>query len=518
MNERVQLDALASDKPLTIAVLAMGGQGGGVLADWIVALAESQGWTAQTTSVPGVAQRTGATIYYIEMLRARSGSRPVLSLMPTPGDVDVVLAAEWMEAGRSMLRGLATPDKTMLIASTHRTYAVVEKTHGGDGAGDPHVVTEAADFATKRIISFDMEALAAANGGVISAALFGALAASGTLPFARGAFETTIRSSGKGIEASLRTFDAAFARARAVPREVVRAGPEKQLPAAPNSNAAAALDTLLVRLRSEVPPPAQAMAYAGLRKLVDYQDAAYGVEYLDELARATAADRAAGGEARDFELTVRAAKYIAQAFAYDDPIRVADLKTRATRFERVRADIGATPDAIMRVSEFMHPRAEEVCATMPAALGRWVTAHPPLFRLLDKLVNRGRRVHSSGIFGFTQLWCVAALRPWRRRLLRHQQECAHREAWFTSALAMAASNYALACEMLRARKLVKGYSDTHSRGQSKFERVMSAAPILARREDGGDWMDRLIRAAEKDEDGALLDGALKTVASFGSVH
>jgi indolepyruvate ferredoxin oxidoreductase beta subunit len=46
----------------------MGGQGGGVLADWIVALAETEGWIAQSTSVPGVAQRTGATIYYIEML------------------------------------------------------------------------------------------------------------------------------------------------------------------------------------------------------------------------------------------------------------------------------------------------------------------------------------------------------------------------------------------------------------------------------------------------------------------
>ena len=46
----------------------MGGQGGGVLTDWIVELAERHGWLAQSTSVPGVAQRTGATIYYVEML------------------------------------------------------------------------------------------------------------------------------------------------------------------------------------------------------------------------------------------------------------------------------------------------------------------------------------------------------------------------------------------------------------------------------------------------------------------
>ena len=96
----------------------MGGQGGGVLTDWIVALAEAQGFAAQSTSVPGVAQRTGATIYYVEMLPPRDGVAPILSLMPTPGDVDVVIAAEMMEAGRSILRGLVTPDRTVMIAST----------------------------------------------------------------------------------------------------------------------------------------------------------------------------------------------------------------------------------------------------------------------------------------------------------------------------------------------------------------------------------------------------------------
>ena len=35
-----------------LAVLAVGGQGGGVLANWIIDLVESQGWAAQLTSVP----------------------------------------------------------------------------------------------------------------------------------------------------------------------------------------------------------------------------------------------------------------------------------------------------------------------------------------------------------------------------------------------------------------------------------------------------------------------------------
>ena len=197
-SKAVDASRLATDKPISIAVLAMGGQGGGVLSDWIVALAEACGWCAQSTSVPGVAQRTGATIYYIEMLPAKDGVAPVLSLMPSPGDVDIVLAAELMEAGRSMLRGLVTPDKTVLIASTHRSFAVAEKEKPGDGIGDPLVVTDAAGVAAKRTFSFDMEALAAKHGSVISATMFGALAGAEVLPFPREAFEKVIARRRQG--------------------------------------------------------------------------------------------------------------------------------------------------------------------------------------------------------------------------------------------------------------------------------------------------------------------------------
>jgi hypothetical protein len=78
---------------IKIAILAIGGQGGGVLADWVVHLAEANGYYAQTTSVPGVAQRTGATIYYLELV-PETGRTPVLSLMPAPGDVDIVSDAQ----------------------------------------------------------------------------------------------------------------------------------------------------------------------------------------------------------------------------------------------------------------------------------------------------------------------------------------------------------------------------------------------------------------------------------------
>jgi indolepyruvate ferredoxin oxidoreductase beta subunit len=507
------ISRVSTDKPITIAILAMGGQGGGVLADWIVGLAEAEGWVAQSTSVPGVAQRTGATIYYVELMRAKDGRAPVLSLMPTPGDVDIVLAAEFMEAGRSMLRGLVTPDRTTLIASTHRSYAVGEKERPGDGTGDPLTVVAASGVAARRAIAFDMQRLAEQNGSVISAALFGALAGAGVLPFRREAFEAAVRAGGKGVETSLKAFDAAFRRAEEGKPDPVRKAPEKDLPAPPAAVGVPALDALLARIRA-FPEPLRPMLYAGVRRVVDYQDPAYGAEYLDRMARLVELDRAAVGEAHGYAFTLAAAKYLAGAMAYDDVLRVADLKTRGARFERVRRELAAGDEQIVYTTEFMHPRMEEVAASLPTGLGRFLEARPRLFDALDRLVNRGRRVRTGTIGWFVALYAVAGLRRFRRRLLRHGREMQHVDGWVGTAEATLVRNYDLAVEVIACRRLVKGYSDTHARGQSKFERVLGALPTLAHRPDAADWLRRLREAALVDEEGKALDGAIRTIATL----
>ncbi|HLH48651.1 MAG TPA: indolepyruvate oxidoreductase subunit beta family protein [Roseiarcus sp.] len=513
MSEAAPARSLGPGSPrIAIALLAMGGQGGGVLADWIVAAAESQGWAAQSTSVPGVAQRTGATIYYIETAPPKDGAEPVFALMPTPGDVDIVVAAELMEAGRSVLRGLVTPDRTTLIASTHRALAVVEKQAPGDGVGDPAVVSLATEFAAKRLVAFDMEALAKEAGSMISAALLGALAATGDLPFPRAAFEQAIRTGGAGGEASLRAFAAAFDQAKAKPVQPIRRN-EKRFVAWPESSGHGELDRIGARIRA-FPAPAQPMLAAGARKLVDYLDPAYAEEYLDRLDALCELDRAHGGEGKDFAFTVAAAKYVAAAMAYDDVPRVADLKIRDSRRARVRREVGAAGDAIVVTTEYFHPRAEELCGSLPKSWGEWIEARPALFKALDKIVNRGRRIQPDTIVGYLMLAAMARLGPRRRKSLRHAREAAHREAWLKIAGEALAARYELGVEALACRRLVKGYSDTHARGLSKFDRVLSAVPRLAAREDGPAWLDRLKRAALADETGVALDGVLKTIATL----
>ena len=213
-----------------------------------------------------------------------------------------------------------------------------------------------------------------------------------------------------------------------------------------------------------------------MKRIVDFQDVAYGDEYIDRLEKLAALDAANGGAAKNFAFTAEAAKRLAVAMAYDDVIRVADIKLRPSRFARLREEAGAAPDQLVYATEYLHPRGEEICGMMPASLGAFIEARPLLFRALDRIVNRGRRVPVGRIGGFLQLYGVAALRPTRRSSLRHKRETEHWEAWLARASEILPKNYDLAVEVLRCRRLVKGYSDTHARGLSKFDRVMAKAP------------------------------------------
>ena len=494
----------AAPEVIRLAVLAVGGQGGGVLTGWLVALAEANGFRVQSTVVAGVAQRTGATIYYLEMAPA-AGRTPVFALAPAPGDVDILIAAELMEAGRAVMRGFVTPDRTTLIASTHRTHAVSEKIVPGDGQAQEAEVFAAMETAAKRLIAADYQRAAADAGSVISASLFGALAAAQVLPFPRESFADVIRASGRGVDASLRAFEAGAAGDAPAPE---RAAPSETGPRGP-ARLMAQWRALEARLEA-LPASLRPMAAAGLRHVVDFQDPAYGREYLDRLERAVALDDG------DFALATAAAKYVANAMAYDDVIRVADLKTRRSRFDRVRREMGLGAGDLAHITEFMHPRVEELCAVLPARWGAWVEARPRLARWIDRRINTGRRVRTDGVLWFGLLYLLAAAKRWRRGMYRHRVETAHLERWFTLALETAQRDRALAAEIVACRRLIKGYSDTHARGAAKFDKVLAALPMLEGRADAADWLRRLREAALRDEQGEALDGGLRTVASFAT--
>lgn len=508
--------ASAAGGIIKLAVLAVGGQGGGVLTNWILGVAEANGYIAQSTSVPGVAQRTGATIYYVEML-PESVEQPILALMPSPGDVDIVVAAELMEAGRAVTRGLVTPDRTTLVASSHRMYAVSEKVVPGDGVVGGAPVLKTLSKMSKDVICHDLAAVAGRHGAHISASLFGALAGSGALPFTRPQFEETIRASGRGVDASLKAFGEAYDLATGAVAEAPAPATPSDRPSKSKLPAAQALKSEWQALTAKLtvlPDPAQDMARAGLQKVVDYQDLAYGEEYLALLSAAAVQDQGQDGENQKFAFTAALAKHLANAMCYDDVIRVADLKTRGARTRRVRQDVEAPDEMIVRVTEYMHPRVEEIIGTLPPAVGGFIKRRAWLYRFVENRCRKGRRWRSDALLPFMGLYALGGLRRWRRNLQRHQDEVTHRDAWLKKATAYLDQNYALAVEVVNARRLIKGYSDTHARGLSKFDRVLDAMALVEDRDDAAEWARRLLTAALAKENDQDLDGVIQTIQSF----
>jgi indolepyruvate ferredoxin oxidoreductase beta subunit len=495
-------------RSINIAILAMGGEGGGVLADWIVDLAENSGYLAQTTSVPGVAQRTGSTIYYVELfpeeLARAAGKDPVLALMPVPGEVDVVIASELMEAGRAITRGLVTPDRTTLIASTNRVYSMTEKIAMGDGRADAEAFLKAGSDAARIFIPRDFAAMAEENRSVISATLFGALAGSGRLPFQRRQFESAIERSGISVTSSVKAFAAGFDAATGpelIPGDLATKAVPKPGPA---------LAALTARIMSDFPTASHAILLAGIERLADYQGVAYASTYLDRLepVRDLIQQSAAQSCKQDSALLSETARYLALWMSYEDAIRVADLKTRRTRFERVHAEARVAGDQVLLINEFLHPRVEEFADIMPAAVGAWLLKSGWASQLINRLTGKGKILQTTSLWGFLQLYWLASLRRWRPKTLRFKREQRRIQHWLEQVKDVAQTDYALALEVAECPRLVKGYGDTYALGTRNFQLLMQALPGLRKMDNAAARLKTLRKAALADDTGKNVENVL----------
>ncbi len=538
-------------RPITIAILAMGGEGGGVLADWIVSLGEANGYIAQSTSVAGVAQRTGTTVYYVELYpmdkhRSESGAEPVLSVFPAPGEVDIVIASELMEAGRAVQRGFCTPDRTVLITSTSRVYTMTEKMSPGDGRVDSALLLAAAQLGSKRFIGADFEELSRGTNSVISAALFGGLAGADALPFERVQFENAVRESSKGVEASLAAFALGFDAAKAPPQlptvdkqakqtrvdsVSVEIGPrptktraEKASEAAEKERYALALSdpARLVgpslgaqaeRVASEFPAAARSMLLHGVERTAVYQDADYANRYLDRVARIAAVDPARSDGAT---LTIESARNVALWMCYQDTSHVALQKIRTKRIEGIREEAKAGPKQLIQVREFLHPQAEEICDSLPVGIGGRLAKSKSFERVVGRLTAKGIVLNTTSVVGYTLLWSMARLRPMRPRSLRWHREQGEIDSWLDLVIeAVDNGNPALAVEIIECQRVRKGYGETYARGRKNFDLLIDIAREIQGRDDAKATLSRLISAALADEDGTALQAATATVYAQG---
>jgi len=497
-------------RPITILVAALGGEGGGVLADWLIEAALHEGFPAQKTSIPGVSQRTGATTYYVEIFPEKGARPPVMALVPSPGGIDLMAASELVEAGRAMQNAFITPERTTLVASTHRVYATAEKMVATDGRYDAQKILEAAPKVAQKAVLFDMSRLAQEAGTVINAVLFGAMAGSGALPLSREACEHAIRGAGKGAEASLRGFAAGYEQASSpLPEERARLASSPLPPgerARERGNAAATLSPSPSpasgrgeqsdRVRREFPIPLHSLLDEAVSRLTDYQDPAYAALYLDRIRGVLAVDREAGGEPDGWPLTREAARLLALWMSYEDVIRVADLKTRASRFARVRKEAAAKDGQIVVVTDYLKPSANEIADILPPA---WAER-------LRKNAGPGRAVKlpTSAVSGFLAMRLMAALKPLRRRSSRFAEEQALIERWLGAIkrLGFAALDAELALEIVHCARLVRGYGETWRKSRAAFVKILDE--LVENEQAVAKGADALKLAIRKAREAALV--------------
>jgi indolepyruvate ferredoxin oxidoreductase, beta subunit len=455
---------------LSVLIPAVGGQGGGVLLEWIVDAALAVGLQVHGTSIPGVAQRTGSTTYYVELFTEPDGDAesPIFSLYPVPGALDALLAPEFLEIGRMIELGFPSPDRTTIIASTHRLYSIHEKITTGRGIYPIESLHAAARAFSKTLYAFDALALAREHRTEANSVLLGALAGSGVLPIRADAYRDAIRAKGVQVDANLRGFEAGLAVAARL-RETAEAGAgssarndtrSEPARASADPQTAATADPDIEQRMAPFPGELRPTLDAAIARLVDYQDRRYVERYLERLAPF----------AGDPELARVVARHLAVWMTYEDAIRVAQLKTRPSRFERIRREKGVRRGEIV-VTDFLKPDLDEIYGILPyrlvAPFARWAERRWPHGR-----PALGQHVKTTTVLGYLRVWLLTLLRPLRPISYRARAEHARMDRWLAAVARCADWDKALALEVARGAQLVKGYGDVRRRMTAHVERLL----------------------------------------------
>jgi len=437
-------------QPITILLCALGGEGGGVLSEWLYDLAVRCGHSAQSTSIPGVAQRTGATTYYVEVCpipdAVLGSQRPVFSLNPVPGGIDLLVSSELLETLRQVGAGMASAERTRVVSSTARALTVAEKMQMSDGRLDDAALIGVLQRHCRQAELLDMSALAREAGTAISAVLFGAVAASGLLPWPRSAYEETIRASGKGVDASLRGF--------ALAHDTVTKRRQQQ-----------------AVVEAALQPPVIDLRALARQRLADYQDAAYVALYDERLARIEGAEAAAEPQRRD--ITAEMTRWLALWMAFDDIVRVAGLKLAASRQARVRREVAARGDEIVKTFEHFKPGVAELAGLLPEGLATrlraWDAAR--VVRGLDAW-SLPLKIGTHTVLGALALRFVAGLKGWRRRGSRFALEQQLIERWLVAVEWGTREDWTLGHELALCGQLIKGYGSTNERGKENLLHII----------------------------------------------
>lgn len=437
---------------LRVLIGTVGGQGGGVLSDWLIHGLLNAGWDAMSVGLLGMSQRGGTVTYYCEASPEKKPGR-VNSVFAVPGDVNMIIGQELLELGRFLSMGYAAPD-CIIVGNTRRTLATLEKMPAENGIYDSSVIISAAKQLSPdhHYLCDAQEVVASAGLSELSsnALLLGMAVGSPTLQLTAPPFFDAIRSSRVNVEANLKAFEMGFALAKAgnsstvadeaqqsgkQPDPVVLLAEDRQWHERIERHLAGSAAELVTLLR-------EATSF-----LADYQDEDYAAEYLKRVEQI---NRLPGMRPAAVEAFARQA---ALWMGYEDIPRVAQLKVAPQRLSGLHAEHSRSGTDTVKVTEFLCPDLEQVRGLLPT---RWTY-------LLDRHFGGGQdkawamRIDTTSVRGYWMLKLLSGLRRWRRHSSRYQEEMQALERWTGYIRSWQARSPELGQLVAEAGRVVKGY-------------------------------------------------------------
>lgn len=456
--------------PITVLVAAVGGQGGQLFSQWLFDAAKEAGFYPVGVGLPGLSQREGATVYYLEFF-SEPEAVSFFSPFPEKGRVQILVGLELLELLRAVRDGYLAEDG-IVIGSTHRVLTTEEKLPLKSKFVTAEQVFPFLKQQAKQCIAFDAiqaAAMAGLSERAANAILFGALAASGVLPFPPEAFRKAIEHYGVAVSFNLRAFEFGLRY-----REWL-----SQLHALEDFAAKEWENLPEPKLPMEVQRKMEALCVDDELKtilrhaakwLCHYQDARYFERYLDCVREIYERDEGRG--ARDeLSVTKEVARILAMRMAYEDAVRVAQLKTNRQRFERMRREHQIGDETVYQVADFFSPDWDELTGLLPfkgtrdTGHGTLETENDELPKLPSQAEDLKRaalqiRVETSSLIGFLLLKALQLFKPLRPYSQRFKWEWAAINEWLEAIKQTLDKDYELAFLIARSGELVRGYGRT----------------------------------------------------------
>lgn len=512
---------MSTQQPISLLLCALGGEGGGVLTEWLVETARHAGYPVQATSIPGVAQRTGATTYYLEVFPTPQselkGLRPVLGLYPMPGRLDALVSSELLETARQLSLGHASRERTLVLSSTARTLTTMEKMQLGDGRRDTAQLAQLVAAHSHAHHLIDMAELTRQAGTVVSAVMLGCIAASGLLPMQCADYEQVIGGESSMAKASLRGFALGFEAVSAQRQQVDYISQVLRAPSTPATDAATAAQAapaLPAEVAARFPATLHEIIALACARLTEYQNAAYARRYIERLHTVLEAERQSDPQGRrGWAVTREMARWLALWMAFDDIVRVADLKSRVSRWQRVIGEVKAKDEDLLKLYDHFKPGVPEFAAMLPSALAN---------RLLNwdkKRTLAGKtpwalplKIGTHTVTGMLALRLLARLKWLRPHGSRFVAEQALIDEWLQAVMQQTARHWDSGFEIAQCGRLIKGYGSTNERGKDNLLHVVRHLATAPHFSDDGARAAAIAaarRAALTDDAGQALDQTLK---------